>query len=711
MPQPSLAHLAEVLPDPLLHQKRFLVWKEEPHPKNPGKRIKVPYYASGKRRSGPLGSDQDLAQLATLPEAFETASSPGEGYSGIGFALVGEGIGAFDLDHCLDEDGHLIESHAGADLVVEAEVSGAYIEVSPSGRGLRIVGPSSITEAYSRDGLEYWGTGRFITLTGDVWANPKGYISIEGFRARIQPLRPVSEHDLDEDEPPIITPRLLSNLRSALASVNADERELWVRMGLALKGLGDKGFQLWDEWSKTSRKYDREDSLRVWDSLRPTAIGYKSVFSEAQENWGWENPEARKNRTSDGDDWDDEGDWDGADPEGPIPVSSKGPEFLPLGDMVLHPTEFVLDGFLPTGVTVIAGAWGAGKSTNLIPLFASVAHLTPKDWGFWPQLRRKVIWVTEAPSQARDTIYSLAKAGGSASWQDFQEWFHLYQAKRQSPKSMARFLRRRVEELTYELPNGFKVAPALVLDTTSANLDLENESDNSEVGAAMAELKQGLTGVPLTLIGHTPKALAKSDVSDVTFRGAGAWEADSVATYFLIHDPDTDIRFLAIRKCRFTPSYSEIQFDHVAGSEIVDTPWGEPQSKSYLHGVPVRSNGEQRRAAQEAIKEERREQQKERAMSDRQTRIMAIVSEAAAAGEILTKRAVQQKLGGKTELAYEAINRLIEAGRVKLVDIPEGVWGKRGPVPDGVVLPTEVDPELFFGLIASREENEGWPGV
>lgn len=695
---PSLAHLEEVLPDQLLHQKRFLVWKEEPHPKNPEKRIKVPYYSSGKRRSGPLGSDQDLAQLVTLPEAFEAATSPEGRYSGIGFALVGEGIGAFDLDNCLDEDGHLIESHAGADLVTEAEVSGAYIEVSPSGRGLRIVGASSITEAYSRDGLEYWGTGRFITLTGDVWANPKRFISLEEFRTRLRPLRPVSEHSLDEDETPIITPRLISNLRSALASVNADERELWVRMGLALKGLGDKGFQLWDEWSKTSYKYDREDSLRVWESLRPKEISYKSVFTEAQENWGWENPEARRHR-----------DYEEDEPEeleGPIPISSKGPEYIPLGDMVLHPTEFVLDGFLPTGVTVIAGAWGAGKSTNLIPLFASVAHLTPEEWGFWPQLRRKVIWVTEAPTQARDTIYSIAKSEGSASWQEFQEWFHLYQAKRQPPKIIAKFLRRLVEELTYELPNGFKVAPALVLDTTSANLDLENESDNSEVGAAMAELKQGLTGVPLTLIGHTPKALAKSDVSDITFRGAGAWEADSVATYFLVHDPDTDIRFLAIRKCRFTPSYSEIQFDHRAGSEIVDTPWGEPQSKSYLHGIPVRSTGEQRRAAQEAIREERREQQKERALSDRQTRIMAIVSEAAASGELLTKKTIQQKIGGKTELAYEAINRLMEAGRIKLVDIPEGTWTRRGPVPEGAILPSEVDPELFFGSGTYKEETE-----
>lgn len=679
---PSLERLLSVFPGELLSSPRFLVWKETPHPKKPEKTIKVPYYPSGKLRSGRLDDERDLTQLSPLPQAYEAVKALK--MSGVGFALAGEGIGAFDLDNCLSEDGHLIAEHEGAELVLEAEMLGAYIEVSPSGQGLRIVGTSSITEAYSKNGLEYWGAGRFITLTGAVWANPKGWIDLEPLRTSLRAPRAEREHLDEDDEPPIVTPRLLEDLEDALGAIDADGREVWVRMAHALKGLGDKGFQLWDEWSKTSKKYDREDSLRVWDSLRPTSIGYRSVFGEAQENWGWENPGARRRR--DRDDLD----------EGPL--KSKGPERLSLGEMVLHPTEFVLDGFLPTGVTVIAGAWGAGKSTNLIPLFASVAHLTPENWGFWPQLRRKVIWITEAPSQARDTIYSLAKAEGSASWRDFEHWFHMYQAKREAPRRMARFLKSKVEELTYELENGFKVMPAVVLDTTSANLDLENESDNSEVGAAMAELKQSLPGVPLTLIGHTPKALAKSDVSDVTFRGAGAWEADSVATYFLIHDPDTSMRFLAIRKCRFTPSYPEIQFDHQAGSEIVDTPWGEPQSKSYLHGVPTKSTGEQRRAAQEAIKEERKEQQREQALSDRQSRIMAAVSGAAAEGEMLTRGKLREMIGGRAELVVEALNRLIESGRVKLVEVPPGAWSGEGRRPEGILLPAEVDPGLFFDL-------------
>ncbi len=81
----------------------------------------------------------------------------------------------------------------------------------------------------------------------------------------------------------------IQHLRSALLHLRSDDRELWVKVGLALKDLGDVGRGLWLEWSSTSTKFDAEDAARVWDSFRPTGIGYKFVFAEAQRN-GWVNP-------------------------------------------------------------------------------------------------------------------------------------------------------------------------------------------------------------------------------------------------------------------------------------------------------------------------------------------------------------------------------------------------------------------------------------
>ena len=98
------------------------------------------------------------------------------GYDGIGIA-VGNGIGAFDIDHCIREDGTLNDT---ADTVLSIFPT-AYVEKSPSGKGLR--GFFCVPEDYVYDktvyyinnrskGLEVYmpgATNRFVTVTGDVY--------------------------------------------------------------------------------------------------------------------------------------------------------------------------------------------------------------------------------------------------------------------------------------------------------------------------------------------------------------------------------------------------------------------------------------------------------------------------------------------------------------------------------------------------------------
>lgn len=79
------------------------------------------------------------------------------------------------------------------------------------------------------------------------------------------------------------------DLRSALAAMRADDRDLWVRMGHALKELGDQGRGLWLEWSQTSDKYDAVDAAKKWETFHPQRTGYQAVFAEAQRQ-GWVNP-------------------------------------------------------------------------------------------------------------------------------------------------------------------------------------------------------------------------------------------------------------------------------------------------------------------------------------------------------------------------------------------------------------------------------------
>src|SRR5690606_28773614 len=86
-----------------------------------------------------------------------------------------------------------------------------------------------------------------------------------------------------------VDPRVLAELRSALASMRADDRDLWVANGQRLKKLGERGRALWLEWSQTSDKFDPADAARVWDSFTADHTGYQAVFAAAQRS-GWVNP-------------------------------------------------------------------------------------------------------------------------------------------------------------------------------------------------------------------------------------------------------------------------------------------------------------------------------------------------------------------------------------------------------------------------------------
>lgn len=74
----------------------------------------------------------------------------------------------------------------------------------------------------------------------------------------------------------------IGELKLALGVINADDRALWVKCGLALKGLGDPGRVLWLEWSARSDKFDEADALKKWASFNPTGIDYRCIFNEAK---------------------------------------------------------------------------------------------------------------------------------------------------------------------------------------------------------------------------------------------------------------------------------------------------------------------------------------------------------------------------------------------------------------------------------------------
>jgi hypothetical protein len=64
----------------------------------------------------------------------------------------------------------------------------------------------------------------------------------------------VGRANADDSSAITLPPDTMQHLRSALLSMKADDYDLWIKCGMALKPLGDVGRGLWLEWSLTSRK-------------------------------------------------------------------------------------------------------------------------------------------------------------------------------------------------------------------------------------------------------------------------------------------------------------------------------------------------------------------------------------------------------------------------------------------------------------------------
>lgn len=161
------------------------------------------------------------------------------------------------------------------------------------------------------------------------------------------------------------------DLRSALASMRADDRDLWVRMGHALKHLGDQGMGLWLEWSQTSPKYDPADAMRVWESFKPSHTGYQAVFAEAQRR-GWANPAVGRPPVED----EPEADRDPTSTGIPVDLF----EVLSIADLRALPDAlWIIDKIIPkAGLGFIYGPPGSYKTFVCCDLGLTLAYGCPQ---------------------------------------------------------------------------------------------------------------------------------------------------------------------------------------------------------------------------------------------------------------------------------------------------------------------------------------------
>jgi hypothetical protein len=265
-------------------------------------------------------------------------------------------------------------------------------------------------------------------------------------------------------------------------------------------------------------------------------------------------------------------------------------QFVNYTTKTVEPIIYLIDNVIEAKFCLVAGSAGAGKTTQLIPLYARCTHLVT-DHTMRPSIRRRVVYIAEDVRQATRVISSMRLSGEIAcSDEDLRDWFRVVEAKRLKADVIAQVVED--FEKLYHMNIGendytYNAPPLVVFDTGSSNFDLENESDNSEVAKAIATLKQRFGNIPVTVVVHIAKALKRSDVKDFSARGAGAWEADVQQVMYLASEDD-GTRWLEIQhgKHRFATEVAGVRFTAGINHSITLDVLGKPQNVVLLHGQP-----------------------------------------------------------------------------------------------------------------------------
>jgi len=77
----------------------------------------------------------------------------------------------------------------------------------------------------------------------------------------------------------------INTIDSALRFIPADDRDTWVKVGMAIKSeLGDSGYSLWDYWSQSASNYQEHAAQLVWRSFKSGCTRIGTLFFIAKEH-------------------------------------------------------------------------------------------------------------------------------------------------------------------------------------------------------------------------------------------------------------------------------------------------------------------------------------------------------------------------------------------------------------------------------------------
>lgn len=281
------------VPLALRQRRQWLLWRLETRP-GAKKPAKMPYYASGKRRTGEQGGEADRAALVTFDEAVARAAATQA--SGIGFAfLPGDGLIGIDLDKMLDPQTGEIAPRALR--IIDACAS--YTELSPSGTGYHIyVEGTTETAKDNGIGVEMFCGRQYFTVTGQhVPGTPSDVRAIaprvlRRLHKTIANAKSGFSDEPDPPPPPSEANVLQEKIRSALVALSPScGYDDWIRIGMALRTeMGEAGFDAWSAWSAGAENYPGDAVLRAhWKSFTSLKVKAGTLFMLAKAQ-GWQPP-------------------------------------------------------------------------------------------------------------------------------------------------------------------------------------------------------------------------------------------------------------------------------------------------------------------------------------------------------------------------------------------------------------------------------------
>ena len=189
-------------PPELRSMNNWFLWRIE---EQNGRKTKVPYSANYDGHA----SSTNPETWSSFDRAWNKLQSQSDKYGGVGIA-ISDGLIFIDIDHCIDEAGHINE--VASEII--ALFPDQFIEISQSGSGIHIITKGTITRNFknTKTDVEMYASKRFVSMTGH--ALQKGSVSN-------------TQSSVDKVFEKYKTPeRVKASVRSEISSLQKDDR--WI---------------------------------------------------------------------------------------------------------------------------------------------------------------------------------------------------------------------------------------------------------------------------------------------------------------------------------------------------------------------------------------------------------------------------------------------------------------------------------------------------